>query len=58
MSMSTNLHQIREMKAESVDSSSWLTIRDNHNNKVTIFIPYETAKAITDVWDNEKVVAK
>lgn len=52
MTMTANLHHISDMKAHRADDGScaWLTMSDLRNNRVSVFMPYDMASEIADLW--------
>lgn len=53
MSMSANLHGAIRAASHQVDGTSWLTIySDDDNCHISVFMPYTTAVAMADAFNN------
>ena len=50
MTTTTNLHHIDKMKADRAEGASWLTLSDSRGNSVTVFMDYDMASEIADLW--------
>lgn len=55
MTMHANLHNAAQADHYRSGGAEWVTIRDNHNNSVAIFLPFEKAKAIAAIINDETV---
>ena len=51
MTMSANLHGITSMTAHKCGSTSWLTINNATGDHVTVFMDYDMATEIADLWE-------
>jgi len=50
MTMTTSLHDIDTMKAGYAEGTGWLTMSDARGNSTTVFMDYEMACEIADLW--------
>lgn len=50
MTINANLHHVDTMKADHRDGTAWLTIADARGNRFAIFMDYDMASEIADLW--------
>lgn len=51
MSASINLHGVSSMKADQYSGASWLQVETEDGDNLSIFMSYDTAKAIADTFN-------
>ena len=51
MTLSVNLHDVNTMTAARSGQHAWLTISDGKGQNVTVFMDYDIATEIADLWE-------